>query len=419
MTKRLSSTLLAFTHAVALLVTNACSPNNPSSKALARDSAADESQAENKYLSKDQLLANLSAIKSDSDAQIEERYLKGMMPAAEAFHGLEKLGYDIDQPGSKAVGQDVDLRRYDTGIRNQGSEGLCTAFGVIAAMENVAKQTTGKGYNLSEQHLWRKYQTYSTPLALGAAMNNYLVTESVWPYLASNPTAELKSNGLMKISKLSDGMTKFSDMLTALSRNEPLAFTFSTTNPFMGNYGVLRVHSAESGFAHAVAAVGIMYDERFEGGGLLILKNSWGVNYGDNGYVYMPFAYCKYHDCYAWSVKSVQIKGNSPGPTPNPNSDNLDFKTVVKYAGNVNGHQDFSLELEASEAALKQVESVLYDIHPSFRSYANYSATDYSDHFSTLVYNTYASNWQTGGASVKLKSGKVIRLPGVLIKWGN
>jgi C1A family cysteine protease len=42
---------------------------------------------------------------------------------------------------------------------------------------------------------------------------------------------------------------------------------------------------------HALFCCGYQDDSGYEGGGYLIVKNSWGTGFGDEGYVYIPYAY--------------------------------------------------------------------------------------------------------------------------------
>src|ERR1035437_3164564 len=59
-----------------------------------------------------------------------------------------------------AVSTGVDLRYRDTTVKKQFG-GTCTAFGLVAAMEN----TLGGHIDLSERDAWSKYQKYSAKIA--------------------------------------------------------------------------------------------------------------------------------------------------------------------------------------------------------------------------------------------------------------
>lgn len=48
----------------------------------------------------------------------------------------------------------------------------------------------------------------------------------------------------------------------------------------------------EVGIGHAMLIVGFVTSSKVPGGGYFILKNSWGRERGDQGYFYLPFAYC-------------------------------------------------------------------------------------------------------------------------------
>ncbi len=52
---------------------------------------------------------------------------------------------------------------------------------------------------------------------------------------------------------------------------------------------------------HAVLVVGYE-DGSVLGGGFLILRNSWGLDWGEGGYGYLPFAYIELYEGEAWIV---------------------------------------------------------------------------------------------------------------------
>ena len=85
-----------------------------------------------------------------------------------------------------------------------------------------------------------------------------------------------------------------------LDQNTPLATGLLWPKNFktqqIGGVDVMEVPSAANKWdvvddGHAVALVGYGRGSQFPGGGYFIFRNSWGENWGDHGYGYMPFEY--------------------------------------------------------------------------------------------------------------------------------
>lgn len=51
---------------------------------------------------------------------------------------------------------------------------------------------------------------------------------------------------------------------------------------------------------HAVLVVGY---EDAQAGGCLIFRNSWGADWGDGGYGYLPYSYIQHHGGEAWIIE--------------------------------------------------------------------------------------------------------------------
>jgi len=58
---------------------------------------------------------------------------------------------------------------------------------------------------------------------------------------------------------------------------------------------------------HSVALVGYRRDNAFPGGGYFVFRNSWGPDWGDHGYGYMPFSYVLTYanDLVAYTTKNI------------------------------------------------------------------------------------------------------------------
>lgn len=99
-------------------------------------------------------------------------------------------------------------------------------------------------------------------------------------------------------------LNSISDIKHALCNDHLVVFSIAIYESFensVGSDGIVPVPQAneqELG-GHAMCIVG--YDDTLHGGSFIV-RNSWGTNWGDNGYCYMPYTMYKYI-MDAWTVK--------------------------------------------------------------------------------------------------------------------
>jgi C1A family cysteine protease len=61
---------------------------------------------------------------------------------------------------------------------------------------------------------------------------------------------------------------------------------------------------------HSLLAVGYIQERK-----VFIVRNSWGVSFGEDGYFYMPYAYLKH--CYDyWTIRIVTDGSKRPPAKP-------------------------------------------------------------------------------------------------------
>lgn len=120
-------------------------------------------------------------------------------------------------------------------------------------------------------------------------------TETLWPYSSSNvlvkPTTAAFDDGLKFRPRIASyaRVLDFTSMKTALSRGRPVVFGFSVPSTFRTQTafnGILPFPAAGTTYigGHAVVAVG--YDDTT---GMVKCRNSFGPNWGSNGYFFMPY----------------------------------------------------------------------------------------------------------------------------------
>jgi C1A family cysteine protease len=197
--------------------------------------------------------------------------------------------------------RNVNGHSYVSAVKNQGSCGSCWAFAATAAMESkalISMNTPDVNLNLAEQLL---VSCSGAGSCNGGSMNgpaNYLqktgeADETVFPYTAkdtacSTAQANWQTNAY-KLSNWSYVYSKYSgaggkltiDMIkNALYNSGPLPAAFNVYGDFFSyKSGVYSVTSTSFQGRHAVTIVG--YDDVAKA---LIVKNSWGTGWGENGY---------------------------------------------------------------------------------------------------------------------------------------
>ena len=334
---------------------------------------------------------------------------------------------------------DVDLRIFDTPIKHQGSTSLCTSFATVAAMENIIQRKYSKVVDISERHLWSKYADYYVGSAVKSAERNWIVEEDIWPFNSNSPESDTSGRGTVTIDTYSTQIMKLTGIIAELQSKNPVVMSVGITSPMLLRGGVLNRYGTIGKMGHAMLAVGVLFDDKFEseGGGVIILKNSYGVKTGDKGYAYMPLNYCNAsagRRCWGWSVRDAEMKGtqqqtdsqpislptqpSQPEVPPPAQVSADDFSVKAVYLGTTSrGNMRFKIKLDGVDNSLGSVKSVTFKIHRSWGDDYTNKSDGGPEGFITEMYSTYARNWRTDGAVVTTKDGQTFNLPGVLINY--
>ncbi|KAK8807222.1 hypothetical protein WA158_003981 [Blastocystis sp. Blastoise] len=188
----------------------------------------------------------------------------------------------------------VDWREegYVNEVKNQLFCGSCWAFSAVAAMEGVIAMKEGALYNLSEQQL---VDCDSQSLGCNGGLMDYafeyvignegICSEEDYPYTAQDDDCksdECTPKG--KIINYVDVVPKDGDaLLEAISQNvvsvavEADSFIFQAYKS-----GIVDSEECGTKVNHGVAAVGYGLEENRM---YYIIRNSWGKDWGDNGYI--------------------------------------------------------------------------------------------------------------------------------------
>jgi len=214
-------------------------------------------------------------------------------------HEIGKSSCDTYHSSSVDLPTSVDLREKDlvTSVKNQGQCGSCWSFSAAAAMEGVVALHTGKLISLSEQQLVDCSKSYGNHGCNGGLMansfeyvidNKGLCSDESYPYTASSSFKDecqtqcdlVNGSDITKCSNIKGGDT--TTFFSVLSQ-QPLSVAIQADTAQFQHYGggTFDNDACYTGdIDHGVTAVGYTSDA-------IIIKNSWGSEWGDNGYIYL------------------------------------------------------------------------------------------------------------------------------------
>lgn len=200
----------------------------------------------------------------------------------------------------------VDLRATCSPVEDQGTLGSCTAQALVGALEFLEQKDAQPFADLSRLFLYYNERALIGTISWdsGAMLRDGIktlakdgiCTEPRWPYeinrFKRKPTKACYREAADHQITLYERLETVSDMRACLADGFPFVFGFSVYESFessdVARTGVVpmpRPHERVLG-GHAVMAVG--YDEKEA---RFLVRNSWGVRWGQAGYFTMPFAY--------------------------------------------------------------------------------------------------------------------------------
>ncbi|XP_060652823.1 cathepsin L-like [Drosophila nasuta] len=200
-----------------------------------------------------------------------------------------------DPPANLRIPPSIDWRTKGavTEVKNQKHCGSCWAFAAVATLEGQHFLKTGRLVALSEQNLVDcstsdngcHYGSKQSAL-IYVKKNHGLDTEESYRYKAKQMHCQFKRSHIGATVKDIVYVKKNSEsaLAAAVATKGPVAVSVDATHMHHYKSGVLRkpCHKLTN---HAVTVVGYGKDKHL--GKYWLIKNSWGSNIGEHGYVRM------------------------------------------------------------------------------------------------------------------------------------
>jgi hypothetical protein len=215
----------------------------------------------------------------------------------------------------------VDLRprfeEWGLTVNDQGKRGTCVLQAMTALLEYEHATRGTRGLRLSVDYLvWaardvtgRQTEDSWFPGVLAALNRHGACGAELMPYAprfnpAARPSAQARADARSRTGVVADwarpvenrmGMTlvHLRRVKEILAAGHPIAAAFHWPKKlvFTAEYTLEVPPRSGVGGIHAIVLVGYADDARQPGGGVFLLRNSWGPKWGKGGYARMPYAY--------------------------------------------------------------------------------------------------------------------------------
>jgi len=255
-------------------------------------------------------------------------------------HKLAKVSTDWTQLST------IDLRSQCPPVRNQGTLGACSSFGVTSLFDFVRRKK--KLVNWLPSPLFTYYATRKAVNqekldngavirdALKSSVRDGVAKETIWPYDVSKftdePPQEVWDNAekhqTLEYLTLDD--RDKNSYLGCLHDGYPFVFGIKLYSSFTSSLetvfgGYVRVPKRETEKllgGHCMLAVG--YLKKDDGSEFIIAQNSWDRGWGDKGFCYIPMEYFMSNDTFDfWTIRTTEVcdtdvPDEEPKPVPVP-----------------------------------------------------------------------------------------------------
>ena len=220
----------------------------------------------------------------------------------------------------------IDLREKFNNIKNQKQQGSCLSFVLASIYEYILKCNDAKETDLSEAFLYynarekngEESQDNGSQLqhSIEALAEFGICLEKLCNYKANifnkKPDEEAYADALTRrVKKALNVKGNIEDIKSALSDGYPVAISVNLYPSFGNNQlGFVTLPSeeeiadasSEDNYRHAMVITGFDDERKF-----FVVRNSWGISFGDQGYCYLPYSYITNNKLFHWACVITEV----------------------------------------------------------------------------------------------------------------
>lgn len=295
-------------------------------------------------------------------------------------HDPEHTHYEATQWQPDELPAFVDLRPHLTPIEDQGDVGSCTANALAGALEYLEKRVNGEEARVSRLFIYWNERDFegNTSEDHGAALSDGIkalkedgaCTEEMWRYDKHLVFEKPHENAYDEaadhtIDEAHRVKIDLHDMRHCLAEGYPFVFGLQIYDAFQedGAHGRIRTPDPDAHQhcgGHAMLCVG--YSDADQ---MFLVRNSWGPDWGDRGYCYVPYDYLGNPDyCHdAWTIRRAHnldfSQGVSGGELPHGEKasffdDNEDH--TVSVGDDSSDEEELQAEIDKLESEIAELE---------------------------------------------------------------